>query len=244
MIQVLGNEILSKYGVTGEIVLYRDANGKNKKHGLCQYIHTHRKKDIGDKDILICSMGAYAEQMGLAFPNNTIWVNGTITPEYKARIDLMPNVKKLSALMPNDVYAISQYVDEVFPSYYESHFETILAKLGAKQVDAYADACHSGATLAGFIKSGKKPSWKWINGIGTLGGPHRTIPHLKDFDSQIETISYLNFKTRELQVEIESAYPTFGNVFEATRAIATAILWLKDNPNKTVLCYVGDAKVF
>ena len=48
------------------------------------------------------------------------------------------------------------------------------------------------------------------------------------------------FKTFKLCQEIESLHPEFGNIYEATRSISGAMTWLQNNPNKTVLVYVGD----
>ena len=233
------NEVTKDYGVTGSIILYRDSD--HKKVGLCNYLHTKLQDEIGASPILVCSSGAYAVYMGKAFPNNQILVNGILSPEYKAIADTMPNIKAIGA--ESKAYLLSQFKSPLFTEYYALHLDDILLDLGAvaNEVSAFCDFSHSGATLAGFIQSGKT-NWEFLS--GQFGDNPKPLTHLTKQAGKFGIAKIHQIDTVALQAKIETAYPAFGNVFEATRSIAAAISWMRDNPDQTVLCYVGDSMVF
>lgn len=234
---------LADKGVQGKIILYRDKT--HKKKALCEYLAT---KIVTDKTICVYSAGAFGLYMAKAFPNNKVVVCGKISAEYKKQLAeqsnaVMGNIALGQSVKDfaesNGFLFVDQFNNEYVKEYYKQHFGEILAEVG--MVDAFCDCGHSCSTLAGAVESGAKI--KFVLGYNGEQ-PRQNLHHLNKHKDKIEQATTRNFDTATLQGEIEKEYPSFGNIFEATRSISSAMAWLQKNPNKTVLVYVGDSPSF
>lgn len=234
---------LSTKGVKGDIILYRDSC--HKKKAMCEYI-AEQIKTV--KNICVYSGGAFGLYMSKAFPQKSVFIFGKVTSEYKTQIERLPNATIFEGTnndakqyaSKNDCLFVDQFAEPLIREYYKKHFVEILAEVGT--IDAFVDCGHSCATLAGAIESGA--NLQFVLGINRVGGERQNVHYLKDHKGKFTQETTRNFDTAVLQTEIEDAYPSFGNIFEATRSISAAMSWLQKNPNKTVLVYVGDSPVF
>ena len=245
-------DFLATKGIDGEIILYRDK--QHKKKALCEYL----EKNIGtDKDVSTISGGAFGLYLAKAFPKKKAVIIGIPTPEYRAQIDrlshavVVSNIRETSPVSTNakdysdkkGYYFVDQYKEPLIKEYYKKHFTDIVTELGDIHVDAFCDCGHSCATMAGAIENELTAKWSFILGVVVKSGRREHVHHLTGKENMFVQETTRNFDTKQLQVEIEKAYPKFGNVFEATRSISAAMSWLQKNPKKTVLVYVGDSPV-
>lgn len=254
MIQSI-QSLLSQYGVTGDILLYSDTY--HKKQGLCEYLAT--QYDTTGKEIVTFSDGAFGLYLARALPNNTVHTcYRIISPDYgelmeaQSNLVLHPNmtrpVEYAEFIAQHPEYLeINQYTDPLCKEYYKLHFSSILSELGDTHVDAFVDYGHSCATLAGFASS-ELVDWDFVYattdiGVELWGDNPRYRNQAKDLSDKLSAVFCVQLNTLELGRLIESTYPEFGNVYEATRSIAGAINYLHKNPGKTVLVYVGDNPV-
>lgn len=236
MIQNIKDFLVQK-GIDGEIILYRDR--QHKKKAMCEYL---AQKIKTTKPICVQSGGAFGLYVAKAFPNNQVIIYGRPTSEYRKQIDKLDNVlitlTHISTLAKNSgYYTIDQYDEPLIEEYYKNHFLDIAKEVG--DFDAFCDCGHSCATIAGAVAS--NVDCEFI--IGTMGN-RVNFHYLNDQQDKFVQESVKNFDTKRLQVELESMYPHFGNIYEATRSISAAMSWLQKNPNKIVLVYVGDSPVF
>lgn len=242
-------DYLATKGINGNIILYRDK--QHKKKALCEYL---AKNISTDKTICIYSGGAFGLYIAKAFPNNKVVICGSrITDEYKQQIVQMSNATIIEGLATatnaktkvyaeaNGYFYINQFDNPFIKAYYKNHLVNIIAELQGTSINAFCDAGHSCGTMAGFIESGLT-SWQFVLGVNIDG--RTNVHYLTNLTDKFVQETTLNFDTAVLQAEIEAAYPSFGNIFEATRSISAAMSWLQKNPNKTVLVYVGDSPVF
>lgn len=238
MIQSI-KKYLSDKNIPGDIILYRDKS--HKKKAMCEYLAS---KIETDKIICVHSVGAFGLYTAKAFPNNLVMIFGDPSEEYLSQIRETPNARVSKKGMGNFVkkdesHFINQFNEPIIEEYYTAHFVKIMKDVGA--VDAFCDCGHSCATLSGAIKSGMNLCYI----LGTVKPTGRKYVHyLSDKIGQFTQEYAGNFDTKQIQIDIESMYPKFGNIFEATRSISAAMSWLQKNPNKTVLVYVGDSPVF
>lgn len=227
-----------------KIVLYRD--DRHKKAAMCEYLG--RNMSVGNNTLCLYSTGAFGLYMAKAFPNNSVVICGhSVTAEYKAQIQALPNAEIVCGINTNaevQAYAmekgylfINQFNEPLIVDYYKSHFADIIAELGDTHIDAFCDCGHSCATMAAALARGDFDDY--ILGVNTQGD--RWNLHYLAGKSGFVQEKTFNYDTAALQTEIETAYPAFGNVFEATRSISAAMSWLDKNPGKTVLVYVGDS---
>jgi len=244
-------ELLTRYGIDGDIVLYRD--NTHKKQGLCNFLAQNISTD---KPICFYSAGAFALYMAKAFYKNKIVVCGSnLTSEYKRqlaqfgdRIVFRPEIKENSATstnikifaQSNGYFFVDQFSEPLIRQYYKQHLSQILPQIEDEKPDAFCDCGHSCGTMAGFIEA--KPDWTFV--LGVASDKREAFYHLSGKWSKFETCTTKGFDTARLQKEIEQYYPSFGNVYEATRSISAAMSWLLKNPKKKVLVYVGDSPVF
>lgn len=230
-----------------KIVLYRDS--RHKKAAMCEYIAKHL--NVNDDVICVYSTGAFGLYMAKAFPNNKVVICGRIvTEEYKTQIRALPNTEIVCGINTNaeaqsyaeahGYYYINQFDEPLIKEYYKTHFADILSELGDIHIDAFCDCGHSCATIAAAVERGDFSAY--ILGVNTLND-RSNIHYLSDKNGFVQEKTF-NYDTAALRDNIESTYPSFGNVFEATRSISAAMSWLEKNPNKTVLVYVGDSPVF
>lgn len=245
-------EFLTTKGIDGNIILYRDRT--HKKKALCEYV---AQNIVTDKTISTSSGGAFGLYMAKAFPKKKTVIFGIPTPEYRQQIDRLSNASIVSSVREtsptstnakdysekNGYYFIDQYREPLIKEYYRKHFIDIVTELGDIHVDAFCDCGHSCATMAGAIENELTKKWIFVLGVVVKSGHREYVHHLTGMENRFVQETTRNFDTKELQMEIEKAYPNFGNVFEATRSISAAMSWLKKNPNKTVLVYVGDSPV-
>lgn len=246
MILSLKDFLLTNYNINGDIILYRDEDHRKKK--MCEYLAQVKGIPEG-QDIHIYSDGAYALYMAKAFPNNKIISHySVISPDYGDAMVQQENLELVSGFSRYewnklvddnlDWFVIDQYTDTDITEYYKSYFSTIVEAVKDYHIDAFCEYSHTGQTLRGFIES-ELVDWKVILGqIQIINNePRRNlIPYI----DKLDTVDVAKFKTFKLCQEIESLHPEFGNIYEATRSISGAMTWLQNNPNKTVLVYVGD----
>lgn len=251
MIQSI-KEILQQYNIDGDIILYRDADHRKKK--LCEYI----AKNINvDADTTICtnSDGAFGLYLARAFPNNkVISCCYTISPDYsdamlstqnlevKTQMGLLQDTRLYENFAQNNGYLfIDQFNNKLLLEYYSSYFDTIVNEVKTYSIDAFCDCSHTGATITGFKQRDidVNTGWQFIVGVNRDPGEYFNYSTL--YQDEFMQVTTLNYDTLEIGELIEQQYPNFGNVYEATRSISAAMTWLSQNPNKTVLVYVGDA---
>ena len=242
--------LLERENFNGEIILYRD--DRHKKAAMCEYL-AEQMVVQNSETLCLYSTGAFGLYMAKAFPNNKVVICGhSVTAEYKAQIQALSNTEIVCGVNTNaeaQKYAaehgyrfINQFGEPLIKEYYKIHFADILAELNGQTINAFCDCGHSCATLAGFIESGLA-NYEFILGVNTE--TERTnIHYLVGKETMFTQEKTFNYDTEQLQEAIEAAFPTFGNVFEATRSISAAISWLDKNPGKTVLVYVGDSPDF
>lgn len=252
MIQNIKDYLTTK-GIDGNIILYRDK--QHKKKALCEYLAQNLSTD---KNISTTSGGAFGLYLAKAFPKKKIIIFGAPTPEYRKQIDKISRVTVISNVREkspestnakdysdnNGYYYINQYDEPLIKEYYKQHFTDIVAELGDVHIDAFCDCGHSCATMAGAMENELTSSLAFVLGVVVKSGHREYVHYLKGQEYRFVQESTRNFDTKELQEEIEKAYPKFGNIFEATRSISAAMSWLQKNPGKTVLVYVGDSPVF
>jgi len=241
-------EVLTTYNIAGDILLYRDNDHRKKK--LCEYIAEH--VDFGNKDVCTSSDGAFGLYLARALPNKTVYTCfDTLSWDYGEEMKKVPNLV-LMPKMPsqrshkkfaedNDYFYINQYTDDVVKNYYKEYFSVMYKAVKAFNINAFCDCGHSCATLAGFIESNiesRLVDWQFILSVNH---DIKNLRHLEPYKNFIRKETFNEFDTHEIGSNIETAYPQFGNVYEATRSISAAMKWLKENPNKTVLIYVGDS---
>ncbi len=245
-------EYLSIKGIDGNIILYRDK--QHKKKALCEYLASK----IGtEKNVATTSGGAFGLYIAKAFSNRQTIIFGRPTPEYQQQIDkistasVMTNIRETSPTSTNakdyatanGFYYIDQYKENLIKEYYKNHFTDIVGELGDIHIDAFCDCGHSCATLAGAIENSLTSKWKFILGVVLESGHRDHVHYLTGKEKKFVQETTRNFNTKQIQEDIEKAYSSFGNVFEATRSISSAMSWLQKNPGKTVLVYVGDSPV-
>lgn len=247
--------ILSQYNVTGDIILYRDSD--HKKKGLCEYLANNI--DTEGKEIVTFSDGAFALYLSRTLPYNTVHTcYRIISPDYGELLEqqlnlvLHPNMTRpkeyVQFIEEHPEYVeINQYTNPLCKQYYKEHFQNILQELGDTHIDAFIEYGHSCATLAGFADS-NLVDWDFVYatvdiGVDLWGDNPRYRNQAKGMDDKLSAVFCVQLNTLELGRLIESTYPEFGNVYEATRSIAGAINYLQKNPGKTVLVYVGDNPV-
>ena len=238
---------LSSKRISGDIILYRDTH--HKKKSMCEYVANHLGIQAGIP-VRVYSNGAFGLYIAMALPRNQVLVCGrAITSEYKNQIVQLANAKTIeeddnttvkNEIAKSNYFYLNQFDEPLIKEYYKKHFAEILAEVGT--VDAFVDCGHSCATLAGAIESGA--NLQFVLGINRVDGERQNVHYLKDHKDKFTQETTRNFDTAVLQTEIEAAYPSFGNIYEATRSISAAMSWLQKNPNKTVLVYVGDSPVF
>ena len=232
----------------GKIVLYRDS--RHKKAAMCEYL-AEQMVVQNSETLCLYSTGAFGLYMAKAFPNNKVIICGhSVTAEYKAQIQALPNAEIVCGVNTNaeaQKYAaehgyrfINQFGEPLIVEYYKAHFADILAELGDTHIDAFCDCGHSCATMSAALARGDFDAY--ILGVNTPGD--RANLHYLAGKSGFVQEKTFNHDTAILQAEIETAYPAFGNVFEATRSISAAMSWLDKNSGKTVLVYVGDSPEF
>ena len=247
--------ILSQYNVTGDIILYRDSD--HKKKGLCEYLANNI--DTEGKEIVTFSDGAFALYLSRSLPYNTVHTcYRIISPDYGELLEqqlnlvLHPNMTRpkeyVQFIEEHPEYVeINQYTNPLCKQYYKEHFQNILQELGDTHIDAFIEYGHSCATLAGFADS-NLVDWDFVYATVDIGvdlwrDNPRYRNQAKGMDDKLSAVFCVQLNTLELGRLIESTYPEFGNVYEATRSIAGAINYLQKNPGKTVLVYVGDNPV-
>lgn len=240
-------EYLAKKGINGNIILYRDK--AHKKKSMCEYVANHLGISTGTP-VRVYSNGAFGLYIAMALPHNQVLVCGrAITSEYKNQIMQLANANTIEdddnttvkkEIAKSNYFYLNQFGEPLIKEYYKKHFAEILAEVGT--VDAFVDCGHSCATMAGAIESGA--NLQFVLGINRVDGERQNVHYLKDHKGEFTQETTRNFDTKLLQEEIEKQYPSFGNIFEATRSISAAMSWLQKNPNKTVLVYVGDSPVF
>lgn len=240
-------DVINEYGISGDILLYRDADHRKKK--MCEYLVSNI--DIGDKEVHTYSDGAFALYLARALPNNLVNTYcGVISHDYGEIMEATENLKiNLNTSYPDfdktkfDGIKIDQYSSKLVFEYYKSYFQKMVDEVKDYKINAFCDCGHSCATLAGFVASNlenKLVDWNFILGC-VLKVPRTYIYHLESYRDKI--ISYLTtkFDTYEIGDKIEEKHPDFGNVFEATRSISAAMAYLQEHPNETVAVYVGDS---
>ena len=254
MIQSI-KSILQEYGIDGDIILYRDYD--HKKKGLCEYLANNI--DTEGKEIVTFSDGAFALYLSRSLPYNTVHTcYRIISPDYGELLEqqlnlvLHPNMTRpkeyVQFIEEHPEYVeINQYTNPLCKQYYKEHFQDILQELGDTHIDAFVEYGHSCATLAGFADS-NLVDWDFVYatvdiGVDLWGDNPRYRNQAKGMDDKLSAVFCVQLNTLELGRLIESTYPEFGNVYEATRSIAGAINYLQKNPGKTVLVYVGDNPV-
>ena len=240
-------DYIESKGISGDVILYRDR--WHKKRGLCQYLAQNISTN---KTICVYSGGAFGLYMAKAFANNKVVVCGNvIADEYKQQILQLPNAIVIEGKtnLASKQYAdqmgylfVDQFDNPLIKQYYKNHFLNLIAEVQAKHVNAFCDCGHSCATLAGAIASGVDVCF--VLGINRIEGTRQRLYYLTDYKDRFVQQTTRDFDTTVLQKEIEALYSSFGNVFEATRSISASMSWLKQNPGKTVLVYVGDSPVF
>lgn len=252
MIQEIKNYLTDK-GIEGNIILYRDR--QHKKKDLCKYL---AQKIVTDKDVSTMSGGAFGLYIAKAFPSKKAVIFGAPSSEYKQQIQKLSNAVIISSVQENSpestcakdysddkgYYYINQYKEPLVKEYYKNHFNDIIDELGGVDIDAFCDCGHSCATMAGAMENELTVKWTFILGVILQSGHRNHVHYLTGKESMFVQETTRNFNTKQIQTEIEEMYPDFGNIFEATRSISAAMSWLKKNPNKTVLVYVGDSPVF
>lgn len=244
-------EYLQTKSIEGNIILYRDK--AHKKKALCEYL---AENITTDKPICFYSSGAFGLYMAKAFPNNQIVILGKPTTEYQQQIDKLPNVtintstRETSPISTNrkdfaeanGFYFVDHFGEPLIENYYKNHFANILEEAKGFQIDTFCDCGHSCATLSGAIASGT--DLDFVLGVVGEAGSRIGLYYLDDKQDKFTQETTKNFDTKQIQTDIESMYPDFGNIYEATRSISAAMSWLQKNPGKTVLVYVGDSPVF
>ena len=232
----------------GKIVLYRDS--RHKKAAMCEYL-AEQMVVQNSETLCLYSTGAFGLYMAKAFPNNKVVICGhSVTAEYKAQIQALPNAEIVCGVNTNaeaQIYAaehgykfVNQFGEPLIVEYYKAHFADILAELGDTHIDAFCDCGHSCATMAAALERGDFDAY--VLGVNTPGD--RANLHYLAGKSGFVQEKTFNHDTKALRAEIENEYQVFGNIFEATRSISAAISWLDKNPGKTVLVYVGDSPDF
>lgn len=239
--------LLEEKEIKGEILLYRD--DEHKKLKLCEHLVSVYQNEIEKKGhIVVYSGGAFGLYMAKAMPNNCqITICGSPTQEYLKQIEKIPNTNveygtvikqaELFAETLNALY-INQFGDTETVRYYKKHFEEINKEINLSSY-VFVDCGHSCATMAGA-----EESKLFKKCVLTVTGPMvRRNCHFC-MNKNIEQTTCYGYDTLTLQKEIETRYPDFGNVFEATRSIAGAINYLDKNPNEKIFIYVGDSPVY
>lgn len=238
--------------IQGDVILYRDR--QHKKKPLCEYLAQNINTD---KTICVYSGGAFGLYMAKAFCDNQIVICGNPTKEYKQQIDRLNNatitkipdgdgniLDRISRYaQQNNFYFLNPMEEPLIEQYYGQHLISIVEELGDISIDAFCDCGHSCATMSGFITS-QLTDWQFVLGIRNDVGSRTKFYYLQDKMDKFAQETTKNFDTKQIQNEIESMYPDFGNIFEATRSISAAMSWLQKNPNKAVLVYVGDSPVY
>lgn len=246
MIQSINN-IIKNYDIEGEILLYRDEN--HRKKGMLQFLKDNF--NIG-KDQVICtySDGAFGLWTARIFNDNqVITCFPILSPDYGELMEATKNLILISGIKNlsnwkeyyegKGYFIINQFEDNLVKDYYKNYFLTVVNAVKDYHIDAFCDCGHSCATIAGFIEA-DLVDWQFILGVNTLGKREK-VHHLMPLKDKVIQYTTKKFDTLKLGKEIEAAYPEFGNVYEATRSISAAMSYLKDNPGKTVLIYVGDS---
>ena len=231
-------------GISGDIILYRD--NQHKKKEMCEFL---AQKIKTSKKICCSSKGAFGLYLAKAFSSNAVIIcSNSITSEYADQIKSLPNtvIDGSSKSVNMTEYAnlhgflhVNQFAEPYIKHYYKQHFTNLLSEVGT--VDAFVDCGHTCATLAGAIESGA--NLEFVLGVNNPSANRKNLHFLADHQGKFKQETTCNFDTALLQIEIEAMYPSFGNIFEATRSISAAMSWLQKNPNKTVLVYVGDSPV-
>lgn len=239
-------EYLATKGIQGNIILCRDKG--HKKKAMCEYLAQNIETG---KKICVYSSGAFGLYIAKVFSSNQVVICAKgFSTEYKKQIVQLQNATIIESIennakakdyaTANGFYFINQFGENLIKEFYKNHFAEILAEVGT--VDAFCDCGHSCATLAGAIESGA--NLQFVLGVNMAEGTRSNVHYLTNLTNRFVQETTKNFDTKLLQEEIEKQYPSFGNIFEATRSISAAMSWLQKNPNKTVLVYVGDSPVF
>ncbi len=246
MIESIRN-IISEYGIDGDILLYRDENHRKKE--LCEYLVS--KIDVHNKEVYTYSDGAFALYLARALPNNKVNTYcGIISHDYGEIMAKTLNLTvNLNVSYPNfekmefNGVKIDQFNSKLVFEYYKSYFHKMVDEFKRFNVNAFCDCGHSCATLAGFVASNLENQfvdWKFILGC-VIKTPRTFIYHLEPYRNEIFQYLTTKFNTYEIGDKIEEKYPEFGNVFEATRSISAAMAYLQENQGETVAIYVGDS---
>jgi hypothetical protein len=240
------SDYLTTKGIQGNIILYRDIC--HKKKAMCEFLAQNIETS---KKICVYSSGAFGLYVAKAFPKNQVVICcHQVSSEYKQQIDNLPNTEivytkgiELSVkeyAEQKGYFYLNQFGENLIKDFYKNHFAEILAEVGT--VDTFADCGHSCATLEGAIESGA--NLQFVLGVNRAKGTRQNVHYLTNLTNRFVQETTHNFDTKQIQSDIETMYPSFGNTFEATRSISAAMSWLQKNPNKTVLVYVGDSPVF
>ena len=257
--------VISRYGIQGDILLYRDTFHRKKE--MLEYVVDGL--DTEGKEVCTISDGAFGLFLARALPNNVVHTcYNIISPDYGEVMEQQSNLVLHSGLYRNGYNAsndynefvkrhpeyvyINQFEDSAVKDYYKNYFPKLVWAVNEYKVDAFCDYSHSGATLAGFMENNEESlltNWKFILGSVDMkfaiyaDKPFEFEPrnYLSKFKDKLDIVSCNYYNTYDLGIEIETEYPEFGNVYEATRSISAAMKWLESNPNKTVLVYVGDS---
>lgn len=245
--------ILKQYGIDGDILLYRDKEHRKKK--LCEYIAFKLKNEIGSKTVCTTSDGAFGLYLARALPQNKVVTCCYILSHDYGEVMLNTSnlkvqegffvfsnpeyIKKFSN--DNNYYFISQFNNDIILEYYYKYFDTIVNEVEQYNIDAFCDCSHTGATITGFKKRDLEinTGWDFVVGVNREVGEYTNYTKLYEkYFCQYTSVNYNTLKIGEL---IEKEYPEFGNVYETTRSISSSMEYLKHNPGKTVLVYVGDS---
>lgn len=248
--------ILPKYGVDGNILLYRDEY--HKKKGLCEYI---AKTIPADVEVVTYSDGAFGLYLARALPNHTVHTcYNHISPDYGELMEAQPNLVLHSNMkrareyaefvaLHDEYFEVNQYTQDIIKDYYKEHFKHVVGELEGYDIDAFCDYGHSGATLRGFVEANREMElvdWNFI--MATIDSAVAFYPgyvprfrnHLNAIKDDLEVVFAGSLDTYKLGLDIEYKLDV-GNIYEATRSIAGAIAWLRKHPGDTVLVYVGDS---
>lgn len=250
MILELKDFLKKHYNIDGNIVLYRDPY--HKKKGLCTYLAQQLKDEIGDKEIVTNSVGAFAIYLAKAFPNNHVYtLCHAISLDHADLVNSIPNlsviiVNKFSHKMKvaDNQYFLAQMQEPLIVEYYSKHWEEIFDTLKKNniQIDAVVDHGHSCGTLAGACKTIQELNLPIKPVLGTF---HYSLgrSHIQPYITDILQYPTGNFDSFEVERKLTTDFPDFGNIFESSWSITAAMGYLQDNPGATVVVYVGDAIV-
>lgn len=244
--------VLKKYGIDGDIILYRE---EHRKKGLCEYLASKLKDEIGSKTVCTTSDGAFGLYMARALPlnkvvtccyilshdygdvmlktNNLEVVEGMFVMSNKDRIEKFAK--------EHDYYLINQFNNPLILEYYYNYFDKLVEQTKKYKINCFCDCSHTGATISGFKKRDLelKTGWKFIVGVNREVGQFANYSKL--YEEYFEQETATNYNTGKLGEELEKLYPEFGNVYEATRSISSAMSYLVKHPRKTILIWVGEA---